>query len=310
MSRRLLLCVLFVSAAVAQNLTVVQGKLLSEESLVGAHLIVNLTPALTHSSRERAYVSNDGSFEFRDVPAGAYTVELTTANGDSIHRETINLTAPGDRIEIRLPQTSNKPGPATGTVSVRELKHPLTGKAKKLLLEARKASEKGEYLKAVDLLRGTMNDEAAVPFARMNIGVAYIRAGQPVNAIPELQEAVRLMPDDAVARTNLAYALLLANRAGAAEAECRKAIQLDKNSAKTRWVMGSILLAKGAPAEAVEHLRLASREIPKAKVLLAQAYEHNGQKEAAALELRQFLPQASNEDRVKVEQWLNKLVAK
>jgi hypothetical protein len=45
-------------------------------------------------------------------------------------------------------------------------------------------------------------------------------------------------------------------------------------------------------------------------VVLAQFYERSGQKDAAARELREFLPQASGEDRAKVERWLSNLAAK
>jgi tetratricopeptide (TPR) repeat protein len=116
------------------------------------------------------------------------------------------------------------------------------------------------------------------------------------------------MPEDAVARTNFAYALLLTKRVDEAEEEARRALRLDKNSSKARWVMGSVLLAKGSQTEeALEDLRLASREIPKARVQLAQFYERTGQRAEAVRELREFLPQASDQDRVTVERWLSKL---
>jgi tetratricopeptide (TPR) repeat protein len=160
-------------------------------------------------------------------------------------------------------------------------------------------------------LRGALNDASAEPYARTNIGVAYLRAGQAAAAVPELQQAARLLPEDAVVRTNLAFSLLLTKHEDAAEVECRRALQLDRNSSKAHWVMGSILINKGShEEEAVEDLRFASREMPRAKVVLAQFYERSGQKDAAARELREFLPQASSEDRAKVERWLSKLTAK
>ena len=160
-------------------------------------------------------------------------------------------------------------------------------------LPLRKAIDAGDYLKAIEILRGALNDAAAVPFARVNIGVAYLKAGQPASAVPELQEAARLLPNDAMAHTNLAYALLLTRHLDAAEVECRRALELDRNSSKAHWMMGSLLLSTGAhDEEAVEDLRFASREIPKARVILAQFYERRGQKDAAARELREFLPQA------------------
>jgi thioredoxin-like negative regulator of GroEL len=310
-TRLLFFAILIFPAAAqeARTISVVKGAIATDLSLEGSHLVATLTPVPTHNLLQRVYVGIDGSFEFHDVPPGSYTVEIATANGDPIQMETVSLTAPGDRIEIRLPGHANKPG--SGTISVRDLQHSMTSKSKRLFVDAQKASEKGEFEKEIGILRSALNDAAAVPYVRMNIGVAYLRAGQAANAVPELQEAVRLIPDSAVARTNFAYALLMIKRIDAAEVEGRRALQLDRNSAKARWVMGSILIAKGSHLdEAVEDLQLASREIPKARVILAQFYERSGQKEAAARELREFLPQASSDDRVKVEQWLNRLLAK
>ncbi len=314
MFRRLLFLAILVYPAVAQdshNISVVKGAIASDEPLLGTHLTVNLIPVLTRRPLGRSYVANDGTFEFQNVPAGSYTVEIASASGDPIQIETVNLTAAGDRIDLKLAGRANKPEAAGGTVSVHDLQHPMTAKSKRLFGDAQKASVKGEYEKEIRILRSALIDPSAVPYARMNIGVAYIRAGQAANALPELQEAVRLIPGNATARINFAYALLMTKRIDMAEAEGRRALQLDRNNAKARWVMGSILLSKGSHIEeAVEDLHRASREIPEARMMLAQYYERRGQKDAAARELREFLPQASPDDRVKVEQWLSRLLAK
>jgi tetratricopeptide (TPR) repeat protein len=288
-------------------LTSVKGTVITGEPLAGNRLIVNLFEGTSHKALSRSYVGADGSFEFHDVPAGTYTVELSASSGEPILNQIVNLNSSGDRIEIRLPRSENKPV-GTGTVSVHDLQHPFSAKSRKIFEAAQKASATGDYLKAAGILRGALNDPAALPYARMNIGVAYMKAGQPAEAVPEMQEAVRLMPDDIAARTNLAFSLFAAKRLDAAEIECRRAVQLDRNNAKARWVMAAILLNKGSrDEEVIEHLRLASREFPQAKVILAQFYERNGQSDAAVRELREFLPQASAEDRVKVEKWLSKL---
>ena len=310
MFRNIVFVAILAMPGVAQILTSVHGAVLSDEPLAGTHLVVKLTEALSRKAVDRAFVAGDGTFEFRNVPVGSYTVELGGSNGDAILSATVSLNSNGDRIELRLPEREKAGGPA-GTVSVRELQHPLSAKSKRMFAAAQKASEKGEYLKAVEILRGALNDPAAEPYARMNIGVAYVRAGQAEQAVPDLREAVRMMPDDAVARTNLAYALMLTRHVEEAQEEARRALRLDKNNSKARWVMGSILLAKGLRVEeAVEDLRFACREIPKARVQLAQFYERNGQRAEAVRELREFLPQASDQDRATVERWLSKLSAK
>jgi len=309
-SIRLLCFFMLAIPGIAQDprvLTSVKGTVITDELLAGNHLIVNLFEGNNHKGLCRSYVGADGSFEFRDVLAGTYTVELSASSGEPILSQIVSLNTSGDRIDIRLPRQENKPV-GTGTVSVHELQHPFSAKSKKLFEAAQKASAAGDYLKAAGILRGALNDPSALPYARMNIGVEYMKAGQPASAVPELQEAVRLMPDDVAARTNLAFSLLAAKRPDAAEVECRRALQLDRNNAKARWVMAAILLDKGSrDEEVVEDLRVASREFPKAKVILAQFYERNGQSDAAVRELREFLPQASAEDRVKVERWLSKL---
>jgi Tfp pilus assembly protein PilF len=291
-------------------LSSVKGMVITSEALAGNRLIVSLIESTNHNPLARSYVGADGSFEFRDVPAGTYTVELGTSGDDPIEQQSVSLRASGDQIEIRLQGRENQ-HLRGGTVSVGQLQHPLSAKSKKIMLAAQKASEAGDYLKAVGILRSALNDASAEPYARTNIGVAYLKAGQAALAVPELQQAVRLLPDDAVVRTNFAFSLLLTKHVDAAEVECRRALQLDRNSSKAHWVMGSILINKGShEEEAVEDLRFASREMPRAKVVLAQFYERSGQKDAAARELREFLPQASGEDRAKVERWLSNLAAK
>lgn len=312
MFRHFFFIAIFAIPGIAQDsrvISLVNGVVASDEALAGNHLTVSLTETVTHKAIGRSFVGGDGSFEFRDVPPGQYTVELVAANGDTIRKDPVSLNSSADQIELHLPGRENKSAPA-GTVSVRELRHPISAKSTSVFEAAQRASAKGDFLKAVEILRRALNDPAAEPYARMNIGVAYIRAGQAGEAVPDLKEAVRLMPDDAVARTNLAYALLLTKRGEEAEQEARRALQLDKNNSRARWVMGSVLLAKGSGEEAVENLRLASREIPQAKVMLAQFYARRGQKDEAVRELREFLPQASDRERATVEQWLSKLAAK
>lgn len=312
MFRGLLLFALAAMPVLAQDsrsIVSVRGVVVADEPLAGNRLLATLVDSSYHKEVARSYVGADGSFLFRDVPPGSYTVELS-ASGEAIERQTVSLNSSSDQIEIRLPAAEKKPS-GSGKVSVRELQQPLSRKSKKIFEAAQKASAAGDHAKEVEILRGSLNDPAAAPYARMNIGVAYLRSGQLAAGIPELREAVRLMPENPVARTNLAYALLLTKSLDEAEAECRRSLALDSTNAKTRWIMGSTLLAKGShDEEAVQNLQLASREFPAAKVVLAHFYERSGQRDAAAQELREFLPRASGAEKTNVEQWLLKLAPK
>ena len=70
------------------------------------------------------------------------------------------------------------------------------------------------------------------PTMLVNLASTLCSRARSAAAVPELQESARLLPDDASAHTNLAYALLLTKHLDTAEVECRRALELDRNSAK------------------------------------------------------------------------------
>jgi tetratricopeptide (TPR) repeat protein len=282
----------------------VSGTVQAEESLVGNRLSVVLVDMAAQRTVERSPVSSDGSFEFHSVAPGAYRAELVIG-GDCLDRAMVNLNSSLDRIELRLSESgARKPG---GVVSAGLLR--LSGKSKRILEKAQKATASGDYQKSIEILRAALEDPAAAPYAYINIGANYLRAGQPSAAIPQFQEAARLLPGDVMAHTNLAFALLLLRKLEEAEQEARAAVTIDKHNAKANWVLGSILANQGSD-EAVDSLRVAAREFPQARVMLARYYERRGQSGEAANELRAFLPNASDQERPQVEQWISRLVAK
>src|ERR1700719_5432966 len=100
-----------------------------------------------------------------------------------------SLASSVDRIELKIPGIGTKLAPA-GTISVRQLRHPLSAKSKRILADAQKASDRGDYGKSIEILRGALNDPSALPYVRMNMGVDFMRAGKPEEAVVELQDAV------------------------------------------------------------------------------------------------------------------------
>jgi tetratricopeptide (TPR) repeat protein len=307
----LLLVSPFLATGLSQDthsISVIKGVVTTDETLEGNHLTVNLIDTAGHKSVDRAFVAGDGNFEFHAVRPGSYQVELTAPSGETISKTMQTLNSYVDRIELKLPVRENKAGP-TGTVSVRQLQ--LSEKAKRIFAQAQKASAARDYTKANGILRGALKEDSAIGYARLNMGANYMKADQPASAIPEFQEAVRLMPDDVMSRTNLALAFLWTRKLDEAEVAARGALAIDRNCAKAQWALGAILLANGLHVEeGLENLRLASREIPRARVMVAQYYAQRGQKDAAARELREYLAKASGADKASAEQWLSKLVAK
>jgi len=176
-----------------------------------------------------------------------------------------------------------------GTVSVEELRNPLTGKSLKTILSAQQHLRSGERIQGLQELRQAMNDPIAMPYAISILGAEHVRSGEYDVATRELQQAVKLLPGRAENFSNLAYVLYLTGRIEEGVAEARKALQLDPARPKTRLVLGMLLLRQGShEAEAIAHLQAATEEIPSAHLALAAHYERVGHAPEAEKERRAY----------------------
>ena len=164
----------------------------------------------------------------------------------------------------KLPETDY----SGGTVSVEEARDPLSGKALKMILDAQHDLRSGQHARGMEKLRKALEDPKAQPYAVSMLGVEHLKANQLDAAIPELEEAVRLLPGRAEIHSNLGYALGLTGQAERGLNEARKALQLDPRRPKTRLVLGMLLLQLGLWEEGVAHLKIAAPELPTARKLL------------------------------------------
>lgn len=160
-----------------------------------------------------------------------------------------------------------------GTVSVQEMEHPLEGRSLELLLKAQKLVEKGDSIKALELLQKLTADRAAAPYAFGLLGITHLRTGDFEAAVTELDAAVAMSPGVAAFHSNLALALAESHRFEEALKESRRALQLDPGHSKYRLVAGQILLALGRKEEAEFHLRKAAADFSSARELLAKFFD-------------------------------------
>ena len=177
----------------------------------------------------------------------------------------------------------------SGTVSVEELRNPLSGKSLRTILSAQQHLRSGERLQGLQELRQAMNDPIAMPYAISILGAEHVRSGEYDVATRELQQAVKLLPGRAENFSNLAYVLYLTGHTEEGVAEARKALQLDPARPKTRLVLGMLLLRQGShEAEAIAHLQAATEEVPSAHLALAAHYERVGHAPEAEKERRAY----------------------
>jgi Flp pilus assembly protein TadD len=193
--------------------------------------------------------------------------------GQSFKSEGWPRDASNSEIAYPKPGEFRGAGPA-GTISVQELEHPLEGKGLRLLVKARDFVAQGDYMRGMEQMRAAIREPGAEPYALAMLGEEHLKHGDVDSAIAELQSAVGMLPGISAIHSNLALALGTRQRNEEALSHARKALQLDPGRAKTRFVLGQILLQMGRNTEAGFHLRIAAKEVPVAQTLLAKYFTH------------------------------------
>ena len=167
---------------------------------------------------------------------------------------------------------------AQSTVSVEELRNPLTKQSLRVLMTAQEHLKSGQRERGMAELRAALSDPMTMPYAISMLGVEHLKAGQLDTALGELEQAIQLLPGKPEIHANLAYALFLEGQSAQGLEEVRKALQLDGGRPKTRLVLGMLLLQQGShDAEAIQQLQAAAQEDPDAHLILAQHYDRAGQ---------------------------------
>lgn len=199
--------------------------------------------------------------------------------------------------------------PGRGTISVVELQHPLSSKGRRLILKAQDDLRKGQIGQCFKDLDKAMKVRSAVPYAHGVRGAAYLLAGRTADAIPELQQAVQVLPLPAN-YSNLGYAYLLNGDADRGERALRQALQLHNAPPQARYLMGLILLdRKSQNAEACGQLFRAQNLMPTAHAALAVCYQRGGQEDAADRQIRDLLGPMHQSEFESWKKWVAALAA-
>jgi tetratricopeptide (TPR) repeat protein len=128
--------------------------------------------------------------------------------------------------------------------------------------------------------------------ARNNLGGSLLMQGRVDEAIPHLQEALRLEPAHAEAHSNLGVALARRGRVVEAIAHYREALRLDSSQTQAYSNLGNALLSQGNITEAIarfnDALTIAPSD-PQARTNLAGALLRDGRLDEAIRELEEVL---------------------
>lgn len=150
------------------------------------------------------------------------------------------VIAAGPRVAA---QTVLAPQPgASMTVSVDELRRPLSSKALRWLRIAQDYGRLGEHQRAIHLLQETLSkDPSSEPYVHSMLGIEYLRMGRLADALPELALGVRLLPHEAVNHSNYGYALYVTGDYAKSERELQRALELDRSASTPRSLIQTVL---------------------------------------------------------------------
>jgi tetratricopeptide (TPR) repeat protein len=309
---RVLILALLLSICHAEMLPVLRGRVESDSPFLGIDYTVELEERTRNGPRYDAAVTNDGSFEIRDIAGGQYNLRLML-RGDTVCEQILDVHQFTGQISIRIPSLSSS-RPGSGTVSVRELQRPIPEKAFRAFLAAQRYVESGRELDAVRQLERALQVYPDYADARCNLGVEYVRLGRHKEALEQFEKAAASSTPSAKVLANLAYSLCLIGRLQDAEQSARRAVEIDNTYGRGHYLLGSILAKSVVPGslkkapEAARQLRLGAADVPHAFLDIAQIYLAEGDRLSAAEEVRLYIKCGDKGYRAAAERWLARIL--
>jgi Flp pilus assembly protein TadD len=131
-------------------------------------------------------------------------------------------------------------GPAV--VSVDLLRHPISPKVRQLLLRAMDKMESGDHETAIEQLQETLTRYPdSAPYVHNLLGVEYVKTDQFNAAVSAFEQAVLLLPHDAMTHYNFGLALVCAGDYDRAMHEVQRALELDPGNPKMQARLQALL---------------------------------------------------------------------
>lgn len=258
------------------------------------------------------YVLSDtnGTFAFRGLIAGSYTVVVDGGDDYDTVRESVFIDTDGNssRTALRLPPTSRL---YTVDISLRPKRNTpvksgvlnaalatVPQAARDLYQKALDDSRAGDTKKAIEELQSALELYPDFPLALNELAVQYLKIGQPDKAVEVLSKAVKLAAQDFQPRLNYGFALLNLRRYAEAEEQLRIAIKLNSGFPTAHMYLGIVLAIQRKLDEGEKELKIAidsrSNEVALAHRYLGGVFLEKQQYRLAAAELETYLKLAPN----------------
>jgi predicted Zn-dependent protease len=255
----------------------------------------------------RKQVAADGEFDFESPPSGFYILRVVDSSGNFITEQFVDPNNGSGEILVKMPERKGD-GPASGSVSLAELRHKVPPKALREADKADKSVHKNDLPAVISHLEKALEIDPEFFAARRNLAKALLSTGQNEKAIPVLQSLLQAEPRSVLAYDGLGTVYLTSRRFADAEAAARKALEIDGSNELGHWLLGCSLTALGkADSEALKHLARIGKRFPRAYIVAAGILARQGHKDEAKKQLQAYLDTGDPGARTQAEDALHEI---
>ena len=255
-------------------------------------------------------IDASGQFEIKVTKLGRYSLRITGTQGQILLDQSIEIGSPHQFLSITLPKSPEADISTEGTVSAHQLSRKIPESAQKMFHKGEEAVRKHKDEEAVKDFKEAIAQDPEFADAYNELGVSLLAIGQSVEAVEQFRRAVDLVPDHRQALYNMCIVLGKLRQWHEAKEVARRNLELDEDQPPINFILAvSLIMDGGDQLEALNNLKRASSEIPKAHLVAANVLEQQGRRNEAVSELQQYLSASvpDDPDLVKVRDWLAQL---
>lgn len=249
------------------------------------------------------YTDNQGQFEFRNLVAGEYAIEV---EADSLRYEPVSERVAVFRgtpslVNITLKEKTGGKKFSDSVVSVGEITADVPGKARKEFERAAKLYKDGKIAESIDHLKLAIEIYPKFLMARNDLGAQLLEQGNLDEAAAELRRAIEIDPKAFNPYLNLGIVLVKKRQFLEAASALKTAVSLSSDSPAASLYLGIALMnlkdLEGAERQLKVAYDLGGTSYSIAFFYLGQVYGQKGDRARAKQAFESYLerePTAAN----------------
>jgi tetratricopeptide (TPR) repeat protein len=220
----------------------ISGRVISDDRLELGLMRVQLLDIGSRRIVADSMLNAGGGFQLPAQPLGFYEFRIVGPAGESRYSLEIQ-TGSTSYLEIKLPHRNQNGQQAT--ISAARLQHKTSKKAQKEIEAATRDFKKGNRLSAIEhLLLAEAHDPESFDIIS-NLGALYLKERDPDKALPWLNKAWRIDPNDSPNNTNLSAYYAYKDDYAKAEEFAVASLRTNPNSTHARYMLAVSLLKQG-----------------------------------------------------------------